>query len=99
MSLYNDNYFQYDCLQERPLTIYPSEWCLLKFMTMKFEFQKLCPNLTKFAEVVLSLPVRGAGKIKLIKTNARNLMKNDMLQGLLQMQINGPLSILSHVMS
>ena len=71
MSLYNDNYLQYDCLQERPRTIYPSEWCLLKFMTIKFEFQKLCPNLTKFAEVVLSLPVRRASKIKYYKDQCK----------------------------
>ena len=74
----------------------PTEWCLLKIMTMKFEFQQLCPNLTRIAEIVLALPVsnawpeRGASKVKLIKTSSRNLLKNDMLQGLMQIQINGP---------
>ena len=74
----------------------PTEWCLLKMLNMKFEFQQLCPNLIKIAESVVALPVsnawpeRGASKVKLIKTSARNLLKNDMLQGLLQIQINGP---------
>ena len=56
----------------------------------------MCPNLTKVAEIVLCLPVsnacpvQGASKVELMKTSSRNRLQNDMLQGLLQIQINGP---------
>ena len=56
----------------------------------------LYPNLTKIVEIVLCIPVsnawpeRGASKVRLVKTNMRNRLGNNMLQCLLQIGINGP---------
>ena len=58
--------------------------------------QHLCPCLLELAEVCLSLPVsnawpeRGASAIKRLKTGLRSTLKNDMLNSLLQVSINGP---------
>ena len=54
------------------------------------------PNLVKLAAVAQSLPVtnawpeRGACALKCIKTRLRNSLKDDMLECLLQISINGP---------
>jgi hypothetical protein len=56
----------------------------------------MCPNLTKVVELILTLPVsnawpeRGASNVKIIKTDLRNIFKNDMLNGLLHVAFNGP---------
>ena len=56
----------------------------------------MCPNLTKVVELILTLPVsnawpeRGASEVKIIKTDLRNRLKNDMLNGLLHVAVNGP---------
>lgn len=73
-----------------------TEWCLKKFISQKPDIQHIYPVLTKIVENILSIPVsnawpeRGASKVKLIKTDLRNKLKNDMLDGLLQITINGP---------
>jgi hypothetical protein len=49
----------------------------------------MCPKLTRLAELVLTIPVsnawseKGASKVKIIKTDLRNRLKNDMLEGLM----------------
>lgn len=54
------------------------------------------PCLLELAEVCLSLPVsnawpeRGASCVKRLKTRLRSSLKNDMLQALMQISINGP---------
>ena len=56
----------------------------------------LYPCISKIAEVVLALPVsnswpeRGASKIKLIKSRVGSRLKNDLLNSLLKISINGP---------
>lgn len=62
-----------------------TEWCLTKIIECKHEFYHMCPNLTKVVEIVLTVSVsnawsqRGASKVKLVKTDLRNTLKNDML--------------------
>ena len=54
------------------------------------------PNLVKLSAVAQSLsvtnawPERGASDLKWIKTRLRNSLKDDMLDSLLQISINGP---------
>jgi len=63
---------------------------------MSATYRHLCPCLLELAEVCLSLPVsnawpeRGASAIKRLKTRLRSSLKNDMLDALLQVSINGP---------
>lgn len=74
----------------------PTERCLLRILQMQCAFGSLYPYFSRIGETVLSLPVsnawpeRGASKIKLIKTRLRNQMKNDILNSLLNISINGP---------
>jgi hypothetical protein len=35
-------------------------------------------------------PEKGASKVKIIKTDLRNRLKNDMLEGLMHLTVNGP---------
>jgi hypothetical protein len=48
-------------------------------------------KLTRLAELVLTIPVsnawseKGASKVKIIKTDLRNRLKNDMLEGLMHL--------------
>jgi len=62
-----------------------TEWCLTKIIECKHEFYHMCPKLTKVVEIVLTVsvsnawPQRGASKVKLVKTDLRNTLKNDML--------------------
>lgn len=74
----------------------PTEWTLEYMMKMKTTYQHLCPSLLKLAEICLSMPVsnawpeRGASAVKRIKTRLRSSLKNDMLESLLHISINGP---------
>ena len=49
-----------------------------------------------FSLIVLAIPVskawpeRGASKVKIIKTDLRKRLKNDMLEGLMHLTVNGP---------
>lgn len=60
------------------------------------EYNNMCPFLTKVVELVLKMPLsyawpeRGASKVKIIKTDLRNRLKTDMLNGLLHIAVNGP---------
>jgi hypothetical protein len=38
----------------------------------------------------LAWPEKGASKVKIIKTDLRNRLKNDMLEGLMHLTVNGP---------
>jgi len=73
-----------------------TEWCLTKIIEYKHECYHMCPKLIKVVEIVLTVPVsnawpeRGASKVKLVKTNLRNKLKNDKLDGLLHISVNGP---------
>lgn len=74
----------------------PTEWCLSRILEMRCALGSLYPSISKIAEVALALPVsnawpeRGASKIKLIKSRLRSRLKNDLLNSLLQISINGP---------
>ena len=74
----------------------PTEWCLSRILQMRCALGSLYPCISKIAEVALTLPVsnawpeRGASKIKLIKSRLRSRLKNDLLNSLLQISINGP---------
>ena len=63
---------------------------------MRCALGSLYPRISKIAEVALTLPVsnawpkRGASKIKLIKSMLQSHLKNDLLNSLLQISINGP---------
>jgi len=50
----------------------------------------MCPKLTRIAELVLTMAWKGAFKVKIIKTDLRNRLKNDMLEGLMHLTVNGP---------
>lgn len=72
-----------------------TECCLTKIIEYKHEFDHMCPKLAKVVEIVLTVPVsnawpeRVASKVKLVKTNLRNKLKNDKLDGLLHISVNG----------
>ena len=74
----------------------PTEWCLSRTLQMRCALGSLYPCISKIAEVALTLPVsnawpeRGASKIKFIKSRLRSRLKNDLLNSLLQISINGP---------
>ena len=61
-----------------------------------FNLPAFFPGMLRIAEVCLSLPVssawpeRGASAIKRIKTRMRSTIKDDMLEALMQISINGP---------
>ena len=61
-------------------------------------YKQFFPRLAFIASVAASLPVtnawpeRGASALKNIKTRHRNRIKNDMLEALLQVAVNGPAS-------
>ena len=65
-------------------------------MTRQPSFCHFFPLLFSLAEPCLSIPVsnawpeRGASALKRVKPRLRNRLKNDMLQALLQVSINGP---------
>lgn len=73
-------------------TMTSTEWCLQRICQLPHFY----PRLSKIADVVLSTPVsnawpeRGASAVKRIKTRLRSSIKNDMLQALLHVSINGP---------
>ena len=73
----------------------PTEWLLTKLCGIS-SFRAMFPNLMKLATVAQTLPMtnawpeRGASALKRIKTRLRNSLKDDMLESLLQIAINGP---------
>ena len=74
-----------------------TEWCFTQLLSMPV-YKQFFPRLTFIASVAASLPVtnawpeRGASALKNIKTRHRNRIKNDMLESLLQVAVNGPAS-------
>ncbi|XP_070535029.1 uncharacterized protein [Ptychodera flava] len=74
----------------------PIEWCLVRLMKMKSSYGHFYPEIVQIAEGILSLPVsnawpeRGVSKVRLIKDRLRSRMKNDLLNALLHITINGP---------
>ena len=72
------------------------EWSLKRVFKLKSEFGNFYPKIVQLAEVTLSAPItnawpeRGANAIKRIKTWLRNMLKNDMLNSLLHISVNGP---------
>ena len=77
-------------------TCTPLEWALQRGMKCKSDYGYFYPALVDLAEVALSAPFtnawpeRGASALKRIKTRLRNRTKNDMLNALLQVSVNGP---------
>lgn len=73
-----------------PLT--STSWCLQRVI----QLESFYPQLSKIADILLSMPVsnawpeRGASALKRVKTRLRSSIKNDMLQALMQVSINGP---------
>lgn len=63
---------------------------------MRCALGSLYPCISRVSEDALALPVsnawpeRGASKIKLIKSRLRSRLKNDLLNSLLQISVNGP---------
>jgi len=74
----------------------PTEWAIKRLLRSKSAYGPVYPKLLHIADVCLSTPVsnawpeRGASALKRLKTRLRNPMKNNMLQALLQIVINGP---------
>ena len=60
------------------------------------QLEAFYPQMSKIADILLSLPVsnawpeRGASAIKRLKTRLRSSIRNDMLQALMQVSVNGP---------
>lgn len=71
--------------------ITPTTWSLQRLM----QAESFYPQLSQIADILLSLPVsnawpeRGASAIKRLKTRLRSSLKNDMLQALMHISING----------
>jgi len=74
----------------------PTQWLLQKLMSQQLTYRPIYPCLLILAEVILSIPVsnawpeRGASKVKWLKSRLRSHTKNDLLQALLQITLNGP---------
>lgn len=72
-----------------------TEWLLKRMLSTRSTYQHFFPEMLCIAEVCLSLPVsnawseRGASAIKRIKTRMRSGIKDDMLEALKQISING----------
>ncbi|WAR20733.1 ZN862-like protein [Mya arenaria] len=73
----------------------PTEWLLLQLLRSA-GLRHFNPELVFVAEAAASLPVsnawpeRGASILKIVKTKQRNRLGSSMLEGLLQVAINGP---------
>lgn len=74
----------------------PTEFCLKRIMSRYQEFSILCPHMTVLAEKALCIPVsnawpeRGASRVKIVKSQSRHRIKQNMPQSLLQISLNGP---------
>lgn len=78
------------------ISVTPTEWALHQMLSQRSTYQHFMPGLLQIAEVCLSLPIsnawpeRGASAMKRLKTRLRSRIKNDMLQSLMHVSINGP---------
>ena len=74
----------------------PTEWALHQMLSQRATYEHFMPLLLHIVEVCLSLPVsnawpeRGASALKRLKTRLRNTLKNDLLEALMHVSINGP---------
>ena len=82
----------------------PTSWLLNTLLGNKPQYVTFFPCILKLAEIALTLPVsnactlpvsnawpeRGCSALKLVKNRLRNRMKNDVLDTLLHVKINGP---------
>lgn len=97
------NNFKYelsDWSKDHPAIPSPSttstEWALQRFLRHKESYRRSYPLLLQVAEICLSMPVsnawpeRGASALKRLKTRLRNSLKEEMLESLLHISINGP---------
>lgn len=81
-----------DLPAESPCKVTATEWCLQQICGLSHFY----PKISNVADIMLSTPVsnawpeRSASCIKCMKTRFRSTLKNDMLQSLLQVSINGP---------
>jgi len=63
---------------------------------MKETYSQVYPMFYKIAEVCITMPVsnawpeRGVSTLQRVKTRLRSQMKNDLLEGLMHISINGP---------
>ena len=77
---------------ESPCKVTAIEWCLQRICSLSHFY----PPLSNVADIMLATPVsnawpeRGAICVKRVKTRFRSTLKNDMLQSLMQVSINGP---------
>ena len=77
-------------------TITPARWFLMNIARNKAKYLPFFENMIVIAEIALTPPVsnawpeRGASALKLVKSRHRSRLKNDMLQCLLHVKINGP---------
>ncbi len=83
-------------VKKKLITKTPTEWTLEFLVKMRSTLQYLLPLLLEMEVLCLSIPVssawpeRGASCVKRIKTRLRSTIKNDMLESLLHIAINGP---------
>ena len=81
-------------IRDREGSITATDWCLSKLL--QATYRSHYPMLSFIAEVCLSCPVsnawpeRGASVLKWQKNRLRSRIKNDLLNPLLQISINGP---------
>ena len=74
----------------------PVEWTIHHFCRNKSSYKKHFPRMLEVLTSLVVVPVsnawpeRGASKLKLIKNRLRSTLKNDALNALLHMSINGP---------
>jgi len=79
---------------EFPCKVTATEWCLQRICSLSHFY----PQLSNVADIMLSTPVsnawpeRGASCVKRVKTRFRSTLKNDMLQSLMHVSINGPVA-------
>ena len=73
-----------------------TQWFLSHLMKSKSEYQPFFGELLFIAEAAITLPVsnawpeRGASALKIVKNRCRSRLRNDMLEAMLHVKINGP---------
>ena len=83
--------------QEKTKSVTPSEWVLHRLFSMKTEYSHFYPQLMQIAAISYCMPIsnawpeRGVSTMKRVKTRLRSTMKNDLLEALMHISINGPM--------
>ena len=88
-------YYVYQNLKSKYSPDNPASWLLQHMMENKATFQPFYPPIVYIAQVAATLPVsnepeRGFSTLKIAKSRLRGSLKNDMLNALLAVMINGP---------